>query len=86
MILIDPTRIFLSFFLNNRLFSPCKSPQVTVYAPGDLRKASSEASDSIVGFGEGGHVTRHYTENGSFIGQYAPGADTSQRNRWAPIR
>ena len=54
---------------------------MTVYAPGDLRKASSEASDSIVGFGEGGHVTRHYTDNGSFIGQYAPGADSGQRNR-----
>ena len=69
------------FFNLDSIFSPCKSPNVTVYAPGDLRKASSEASDSIVGFGEGGHVTRHYTENGSFIGQYAPGADSSQRNR-----
>ena len=44
-----------------------------------MRKASSE-SDSIAGFGESGNVTRHYTENGSFIGQYAQ--DTSQRERF----
>ena len=43
-----------------------------------MRKVSSE-SDSIVGFGEDGNVTRHYTENGSFIGQYTK--DNSQRNR-----
>ena len=44
----------------------------------DVRKVSSE-SDSIVGFGEEGNASRHYTENGSFIGQYAK--ETSHRNR-----
>lgn len=58
--------------------SPCKmiSPHSAAYVS-EMRKVSSE-SDSIVGFGEEGNATRHYTENGSFIGQYTK--DNSQRN------
>ena len=44
------------------LFSPCKmiSPHSAAYVS-EMRKVSSE-SDSIVGFGEEGNATRHYTE------------------------
>ena len=45
-----------------KVLSPCKmiSPHSAAYVS-EMRKVSSE-SDSIVGFGEEGNATRHYTE------------------------
>ena len=53
---------FNSINLITYLFSPCKmiSPHSAAYVS-EMRKVSSE-SDSIVGFGEEGNATRHYTE------------------------
>ncbi|CAG5110648.1 Oidioi.mRNA.OKI2018_I69.chr2.g5030.t1.cds [Oikopleura dioica] len=49
--------------------SPRSDKNSAGYGNSELRKVSSE-SDSITGFGAEGGVTRHYTENGSFIGLY----------------
>ena len=56
------TVFFNSINLITYLFSPCKmiSPHSAAYVS-EMRKVSSE-SDSIVGFGEEGNATRHYTE------------------------